>query len=57
MWSYEWCYHNGLPAGGKLDFYTAITGLMATSANGGISLTDMKVHRNSDGGPILPGAN
>lgn len=57
MWSYEWCYHNSLPAGGKLDFYTAITSLMASSANGGISLSDMKVHRLTDGGPILPGAN
>lgn len=56
MWSYEWSYHNGL-SGDKLAFYTAISNLMAGSANGGISLANMKVHRLADGGPILPGAN
>jgi hypothetical protein len=53
MWSYEWCYHNGL-TGDKATLYTDLTTLMAGSQNGGLGLADMKVQRLIDGGTILP---
>lgn len=53
MWSYEWCYHNGL-TGDKAQLYTDLTTLMAGSQNGLLGLADMKVQRLIDGGTILP---